>query len=239
MKLATAPLKFSWPALLLFAGSQTELIQHVGPLETGGHLTATHQLLRPACQSVELGGRPVDLVLAPNGRTVYVKDNRGLVVIDAETWKVRQELKFPQGGGSTHGLAVTRDGSRLFASTAQNALWEANMAADGKVVWGKKIVLPGFGNSTNVHVGGIGLSRDETKAYVCLSRRNSLAVVDLGSTNLLREIPVGVAPFDVVVQTHPGSGEVLYVSNWGGRLPKTGEKTAKLIFGPDHDDDDD
>jgi YVTN family beta-propeller protein len=224
MKKATRYLQLLSSTLILFAGCQTEPIRHVGPLESGGHLTPTHQLLHPAGESVEFGGRPVDLVLAPDGRTLFVKDNRGLVVIDAGTWRVRQELKLTESGGSTHGIAVRRDGSRVYVTSATNALWEANVAADGKISWGRKIVLPGPGGKGNSHAGGIALSSDGTKAYVCLSRNNSLAVVDLESGKLLKEIPVGIAPFDVVLKR---DGKTAYVSNWGGRHPQKGEKTAK------------
>ena len=66
----------------------------------------------------------MDLALSPDGRTLYVKDNRGLVVLDAASWQIRQELKFSAGGSSVHGLVVTRDGSRIFATTSQDILWE-------------------------------------------------------------------------------------------------------------------
>ncbi|MBI4662872.1 MAG: bifunctional YncE family protein/alkaline phosphatase family protein [Verrucomicrobia bacterium] len=215
----------SVPIVLMFlAGCQTKPIQHVGPLQQGGFLAPTHQLLRPAGQSVEFGGRPVDLALSPDGRTLFVKDNRGLVVIDVATWKVRQELRLSEGGSSTHGIAATRDGTRVFVSGAQNTLWEAKVGDGGKLSWGRKTILPGPGGTGYSHVGGIALSRDETKAYVCLSRNNALGVVDLESTKLLNQIQVGVAPFDVVLKS---DGKTAYVSNWGGRHPKTGEKTAK------------
>ncbi|MBI4327962.1 MAG: bifunctional YncE family protein/alkaline phosphatase family protein [Chloroflexi bacterium] len=214
-------------ALIFFAGCLTKPIQQVGPLTSGGHLVATHQLLHPAGQSVEFGGRPIDLALSPDGRTLFVKDNRGLVVIDAGAWKVRQELKLSEGGGSTHGLALTRDGSRLYVSTAQNALWEALVAADGTASWGRKIALPGPGGTGNSHAAGIALSSDGATAYVCLSRNNSLGVVDLASAKLLREIPVGVAPFDVVLVEGSDGGKRAYISNWGGRHPRAGDPTAQ------------
>lgn len=213
-------------ALLLLAGCHTTPPEQVGPLDPEGHLTPTYQLLRPAGESVEFSGRPVDLALAPDGRTVWVKDNRGLVAINAADWSVRQELKFKESGGSTHGLAITRDGTRLYASGAATALWEAQIDAQGVATWGRKIALPGPGGKGNPHVGGIALSVDETKAYVCVSRNNALAVVDLGAGSVLRQIAVGIAPYDVVCVPGSGQESVAFVSNWGGRHPAGNEPAA-------------
>ena len=197
----------------------------VGPLPAGGHLTSTHQLLRPAGQSVEFyGGRPVDLALSPDGRVVYVKDIRGLAVVDAETWQIRQELKYEGGGSSVHGLAVTRDGSRVFSTTAQDILWEFKATPDGKVALGRKLTLPGSRGGGDLGLIGLALSSDDRIAYVCLSRNNSLGVLDLESGKLVRQVPVGIAPYDVVLFA---DGKKAFVSNWGGRHPRTGEKTAK------------
>lgn len=219
---AVALLLLAW----LFAGCRTSNREPVGPLDGAGHLVPTHQYVRPAGESVEFGGRPVDLVLAPDGRTVWVKDNRGLVAIETAGWKVRQELKFKESGGSTHGLAITRDGTRLYVSGAANALWEALVDAEGKAKWGRKIALPGPGGKGNPHVGGLALSSDEARAIVCLSRNNSLAIVDLAAGVLVREIPVGVAPYDVVCCRGEGGRLTAFVSNWGGRRAGAGERTA-------------
>jgi len=219
--------KLLLPGLCFFIGCQSnpvDGVERVGPLATGGHLMPTHQLIRPAGQSIEFGGRPVDLALSPDGRAVYVKDNRGLLVLDAATWQIRQELKFNSGGGSVHGLAVTRDGSRIYATTAQNLIWEINVAPDGKAAAGRKLTLPGPGGNGNPAPAGLALSPDEQTIYVCLSRNNSLGMVDLKSGKLVKEVPVGVAPFDVVLVAE---GKQAFVSNWGGRQPRAGEKTAK------------
>lgn len=195
----------------------------VGPGD-GGTLVPTRQLLRPAGESVEFGGRPVDLALSPDGRSVYVKDDRGLVVLDAEGWKLRQELRFPQGGGgSMHGLAVSRDGGTVYLTTAQDSLWEARIGADGRASWGRRIPLPGPANTGPSHACGIALAADEKQLYVCLSRNNTLGVVDLARGELVRQIPTGVAPWDVVLSA---DGTTAYVSNWGGRRPRAGERTA-------------
>ena len=219
--------KFLLPGLCLLLGCHSvpvSRVEHAGPLATGGNLMPTHQLVRPAGQSVEYGGRPVDLALSPDGRTVYVKDNHGILVMDAATWKIRQELKFNSGGGSVHGLAVTRDGSHIYATTAQDLIWEINVGTDGKVEAGRKLILAGPRSGGVPAPAGLALSADEQTIYVCLSRNNSLGVVEVKSGKLVKEVSVGVAPFDVVLVAEGGKA---FVSNWGGRHPRAGEKTAK------------
>ncbi len=190
----------------------------------GEALTPTLQTLRPAGEHAAFPGRPVDLVVSPDGKRLYIKDNRGLVVIDRATWKVVQELRFPgKTGGSMTGIAVTGDGKTLYLSTAHNHLHEASVGADGKVEWSRAIALPGPGGKGAAHAAGIALSPDEKTVYVCLSRNNSLGVVDRKAGKLVRQLPVSVAPYGVLVSS---DGKFAYVSNWGGRHPKKGEKTA-------------
>jgi YVTN family beta-propeller protein len=218
------PSKFlSFVAGLLIT-CQAKADDRVGPLSSGAHLTSTHQLIRPAGKSVEFGGRPVDLVASPDGRTIYVKDNRGLVVIEAATWQIRQELKFSAGGSAVHGIVVTRDGLRIYATTSQDILWEIKVMPDSKVELGRKLVLPGPRGSGNPVPAGIALSADERTAYVCLSRNNSLGIVDLVAGKLVWQAAVGVAPYDVALFA---DGKKAFVSNWGGRHPREGERTAK------------
>jgi len=68
--------------------------------------------------------------------------------------------------------------------------------------------------------GGLALNEKEDLLYVTLSRSNSLAVVTLKDQSV-KEIPVGIAPYDVLL-----SGDAkAYVTNWGGRRPEKGEST--------------
>ena len=209
---------------LLCAFVRADQIEPVGPLADGGRMLATGQAIHPAGRMVTFAGRPVDLALAPDGRTLYVKDSRGIVVIDAHAWKVRQELAFPSGGSSMHGIVVSRDGSRVYATTAQNLLCEATVGQDGTAAWTRQFVLHGPQGAGDADPCGLALSPKETRVYVCLSRNNSLAILDLQTGLTQREIPVGVAPWDVVLSK---DGLTAYVSNWGGRRPKPGEKTAR------------
>jgi len=196
---------------------------HVGPQPEGGYVVATGQRVRPVGQSVTFAGRPIDLALAPDGKALYVKDNRGLVVIATETWQLRQELAFPSGGGSMHGIAVAPDGRRLFLTTAQNILWEATVQADGTVAWGRKIALPGPGGKGDSDACGLALLPDGKRLLVCLSRNNSLGIVDLKEGRLTKEIPVGIAPYAVALAS---DARTAYVSDWGGRHPEADEPSA-------------
>ncbi len=58
---------------------------------------------------------------------------------------------------------------------------------------------------------------------MAFSRKNTVAVIDAGEKKVLREIPVGVAPFGIVGCEKQGR---LFVSNRGGRRVEGGEAQA-------------
>ena len=245
-RLLSALLVTSATALLLVAGPPEP---KVGPTADGTVVT-TGQLVRPAGEVVQFNGRPVDLALSPDGDTVFAKDNRGLVVIDAKTWKVTQELAFPKGtgGASMHGIAVSKDGRRVFATTANDKLHVFEPGKDGKWAVAKTIELPGSLEKAEEeddegeddddappknakgarpappsYPTGIALFADGKRAMVCLSRNNAVALVDLEKGVIIDSFPVGVAPFGVALNADESSA---FVSNWGGRRTKKGDRTA-------------
>jgi YVTN family beta-propeller protein len=199
-------------------------------------LAPTMQLLKPAGKHVTYHGRPVDLVASPDGRHVYVKDNRGLVVIERNSWKVLQELKTKGGGPSEHGIVLSKDGKRLFLGTVKDKVFEGEVGRDGKVNWRHEIKIPGPGGKGSSRPTGLALSPDGNTLYACLFNNNALAVVDLKRRKVVRQIGVGVAPFAVLVS--PG-GSRAFVSNLGGRRPrrKKGPRIARTHKTPIRVDD--
>jgi YVTN family beta-propeller protein len=196
----------------------------VGEQQDGSTVVTTRQWLRPAGDTVKFQGRPVDLVLSPDGATVFVKDNRGLLVIDAATWKLQQELPFPDDeGGSMHGIAVSADGTTVFLTCAANRMFSAQREASGKWDWTYSVQFIPPKLKEKSFPCGIALTRDGKTAYVCLSRNNSIAVADLTTHQVLRTFDVGVAPYDVLLSEDE---RALYVSNWGGRRAENGERSA-------------
>ncbi len=196
---------------------------HVGPMPDGGSVVPTAQLIHPAGDTIEFAGRPVDMVLSKDGSRLFVKDNSGLVVVDVQAWAITQTLKFPKkgDGGSMVGIAAG-EGGRAYLTTADGELVIAAPKPDGSMAWEKQIPLKGKVKGTTFPCG-VAVSSDEKHAYVCLSRDNTLACVDLEKGTIERTIGVGVAPYEVRLDA---DGRAAFVSNWGGRHPEKGEPSA-------------
>src|SRR5690349_25167177 len=70
----------------------------VGVQPDGRIVVPTNQVLQPAGTQVAFPGRPVDLALIGDGRTLVVKNRQDLVFIDLATGQVRQTLATPGQG---------------------------------------------------------------------------------------------------------------------------------------------
>src|SRR4051794_37656357 len=91
----------------------------VGRQPDGRIVVPTNQILDPAGRQVLFPGRPVDLTLIDEGRTLVVKNFKDLVFIDASTGEIAQTLASPTGFGVVGLLA--REG-RIYATDSKNDL---------------------------------------------------------------------------------------------------------------------
>src|SRR5688500_8042571 len=95
----------------------------VGLQPDGRIVVPTNQILQPAGRQVTFPGRPVDLLLINDGKTLVAKNMRNLVFIDAATGEIKQTLALPaaakglSGAFSAVGLVV--DNGRVFATDSQ------------------------------------------------------------------------------------------------------------------------
>ena len=197
--------------------TQTQPDIQVGQLSYGDQSIPSKQILHAAGSQLQFSGRPVDLALSPDGKTVFIKNMNNLLVVDAASWTLLQTLTYPASGASMHGIAVSKDGTHIYVTGSGNELYDWQVAS-GTVSFSRTIALASGSDPC-----GLAISADGTKAYVCLSIANKLAVVDLTSGTVSQQISVGIAPWNVVLSPN---GTNAWVSDWGGRTPTNGDLTA-------------
>jgi YVTN family beta-propeller protein len=189
----------------------------VGLQADGRIIVPTNQILKPAGQQVTFPGRPVDLLLIEDGRTLIIKNSKGLIFLDPATGTIRQTLAAPVGFGVV-GLAA--QGQRIYSSDAKDHVRVAQRQADGKYQWGPSLALakPGVGGSAYP----AGLALQGNLLWVASSRGNAVQPIDLATGKAGPPVPVGVAPFAIVF-AQPNRA---YVTNWGGDPPQDGDPRA-------------
>lgn len=146
------------------------------------------------------GIRPMEFERAADGSTsrifVQLSDYHGIAVVDFKTHKevsrfamadIPSEHKHTEGlqGAPAHGLAITADGKKLFATSK----WYGQLYAYS---------LPDLKEIGNVHVGQhpewITLSPDNQRVYVAAAGDNAVSVVDAATLKEITRIPVGQVP---------------------------------------------
>jgi YVTN family beta-propeller protein len=96
----------------------------------------------------------------------------------------------------------------------------ASLSADGNTV-----IAGGLGEQQigSVSVGRTANANSERLAVLALTYNDEAAVVDLKSRQVLYRVRTGVAPFATAVNRN---SSVAWVSNWGGRFPEPGQRSA-------------
>ena len=188
----------------------------------------TNQVLMPAGEQIHLvGSRPTDLVLSPSGRFLAALANTdSIFIIDPRRATVKEKLRFSgpgRGGGSYTGICFSQDGGTLYASSVRGTVEVFELDADGRATGSKAIELPPPTETRRDTAlpAGIAVSPDAKRLYVALNLANTVAEIDLTRDTVIRQSPVGTAPYGVLLLN-----DKLYVTNWGGRRPQRGDTTG-------------
>ncbi|MBK7106981.1 MAG: hypothetical protein IPH62_17040 [Ignavibacteriae bacterium] len=205
--------------IVLSCKSEEKNYKYVGPQSDGCYLVPSNQLLRPEGTQIYFPGRPVDLDLSNDGKTLAVLNKSSLEIISVDSQKVIQTLHIG-GGASFNGVKFTTDQKNIFASQARDRILIAKLNDENIWQWETSILFnePKIGG--HPVPGGFDFSNKEEELFVPLSRSNSIAVVSMKDFSMT-EISVGISPYQVLVF----SDVKAYVSNWGGRKPKLDEPT--------------
>ncbi len=207
----------------LFAVLQSTVI---GGRQPGGvWLIPSNQLLKPWGAPVWIQGRPVDLTFDAEKKTLAVLNWRGVQFYDATTGELLGEAK--SRSTSYSGVAFRPGTREVWASEATrngpDSLLIVTLNQRGQPEKEERIAL----KPHPVPVG-IAFSKDGASAYVAFSRNNTLAVIDAGKREVVKEVPTGIAPFGVAISETAGR---IFVSNRGGRPWKEGDTAAPTSGG--------
>lgn len=96
---------------------------------------------------------------------------------------------------------------------------------------GGRSVRMGLGEHVSgaVTIAGRANGAGELIGAVALTFNNEVALLDVNTGKLLRKAKVEIAPFGVALNA---DGSVLWVSNWGGKVPEAGEATLPTGLEP-------
>ncbi len=199
----------------------------VGPLGDGRIIVPTNQVLSPAGRQVIVGGRPTDVALAPHGRWLAVLNVREVMLVNVESGEIISRAS--NEGGSYKGIVFTPDGKRVYASNTKGSISVFDVSKEGQLAAADSIPLPSKATERGGGALPVGLvmHSDGKSLLAVLNLKNTLGEIDLTTGKVLREIPVGNAPYDVVVV-----GRSAYVSNWAGRLPEKDDTTGPSGVAP-------
>lgn len=190
----------------------------VGVQPDGRIVVPTNQILQPAGVQITFPGRPVDLALIDDGKTLVVKNMKDLLFIDVAAGQIRQTLAS-QVGFSAVGLVA--HGDYVIVSDVKSAIHIAQKSPTGEYAWIKPITLPIPKAKDEVYPTGLHLVGDTL--WIAASRRNAVQRVHWPSGRVLEQTKVGVAPYTI----HPVGDDRFYVTNWGGNPPTSTDPQLK------------
>jgi phospholipase C len=146
---------------------------------------------------IDVGAAPRRVAFAPDGKHAYVATARGLVVIDTAKGAVSGTVA---GIPDAQGIAVSADGSRVYATQPDADLLYVVDAAQLKVV--RKV-------EAGAEPWAVTVTPDGRKVYVADMNSDSVGVYDATGRKHLEDVPVGRLPGSIEVT--PDGSEV-----WAG-----------------------
>jgi YVTN family beta-propeller protein len=200
-------------------------------------VVTTRQGITPAGVPTVFTGKVHGVTFGATAEEVIVLGATHLYRMD---WKTNRVLaQTPLDGGP--GLQSVR-----WDSTARRVLAgvlrKGSSRADGKArvqllsfsEGGKTVAGDDLGTSIagSLDVASRPNSKGQRLAVLALTAGNRMAVIDVEKNVRLGEVATGIAPFGAVIAR---DGSAAYVSNWGGRVPKSGDLTAPTGESPNAD----
>ena len=153
---------------------------------------------------LEIGGKPVDLKLSPDGSVMYNANEtrNGVSVVD---WQNMTELSFIPTDEGTHGLYPSRDGTRLYAS---NRIGGSVTVID----FATSEIVDTWQTGGSPDMGGV--STDGSQLWLSGRYNAEVYVIDTTSGELLATIPVGQGAHGLAIFPQPGRYSMGHTGNY-------------------------
>jgi YVTN family beta-propeller protein len=196
-----------------------------------------NRMIQPAGLQIYFGdpsleNHSMDAVLSPDGKWLVVEERYSIVFISTADNKVKFRLALSdqsdlRGGMNTYSGIVWHSGNNIsevyFSTIGRNkrsfvvsATWDGT-----KAQFGRKFEYKAAPKTDMALPNEILITQESSKEYlyVVLNGNNKVIKQDLVSGDTIWVADPGVAPYGLAM----ASGK-LYVTNWAGRHPETGDK---------------
>lgn len=210
----------------------------VGRVSDTTGVTANNWTLAPAGQVIPVGEVPQGCLLSPDGALLAVANcghgTQSVMLVDTATRAIRATIDIPRPGAIFHGLAFSRDGSRLYVAGGPSDMIRVIDVAAGKLAepaiidlreqpaepvvenpetFAGQIALPDPAKEgVLLYPIGLALSPDGRSLWVAETLGSAVSIVDLASGKVQRRIAVGSYPYEIAFDP---TGAKAYVSLWG------------------------
>jgi YVTN family beta-propeller protein len=201
---------------LAIASAQTRSVPDPGVI-------TTRQAITPAGTPTVFDGRVYGVAFGETSSELWVSNAAKLYRLDWNANRVIESIDMPGSPGlqSIHYDPNTK--RPLIAAAVRVPRGPAAIglfSSKDPIAWNLGTYLAGA------------IASNGKLAAVPLTHENQLAIIDLATKSVKGKIPTGIAPFAAVISSDSSTA---FVSNWGGRIPKSGDLTAPTGLDPKAD----
>jgi YVTN family beta-propeller protein len=187
----------------------------------------TRQQITPAGTQTVFAGRVYGVTFGKTDDEIYVLSGAEKSPLYQIAWKQNriERIFHSDARAGIQGIAWDAARQRVLVSVTQTTMRNGKRQAEVKLMSPSNGELTTIADGLGLNaVGGLSIAEGRSRSAVALTFNDEIAVIDLTNGTLAGKVKVGIAPFTSVVDR---AGTVAYVSNWGGRTAKSGDKTAQ------------
>jgi sugar lactone lactonase YvrE len=189
------------------AAAQTRAVTDPG-------VVTTRQAITPAGVSMVFDGRVQSVAFGAGSSELWVSTTKNVARVDWRDNRVLEQFPIKRYLGLQGLVYDGRSKRALFATGDPLRLHSAGAGG-----------LRTLSDRLGLHIAGMpALARKAGVVLVPMTAENRVVLCEAESGSILRSVNTEIAPYGVVVND---DATVAWVSNWGGRIPKAGERSAR------------